>query len=173
MNIKNPGSTPESVFLEAMQAFKEDRLSDYAKIMHPDALKEISGMMSELMGFAKDANTERLVLSFFPSAKSIEEVKKYDDQQMFVSFLQVVTQMHPEYKQFIVAADIDAVGHVLEGKDTVHVVARMKMLVKEMPANQLTVTSLKRTETGWGMLLGENLEVALYRIRKALKEPEK
>lgn len=130
--------------------------------------------MSEIIVIAKDVGAERDLLKYFQGAKGIEEVRLYDDQKMFASFFQSILNMKTEYKQLVSAVDIDVLGHVLENKDTSHVVVRMKVSEQQVTVSrEITVASLKRTETGWGMLMQEDMKAVALVMKNAFSELKK
>jgi hypothetical protein len=159
---QSSNNDPEATVATGMQALRDGRFEDWAKTIHPDETKKFRVVMSEIIVIAKDVGAERDLLKYFQGAKGIEEVRLYDDQKMFASFFQSILNM-----QGLSAVDIDVLGHVLENKDTAHVVVRGTV------SRVINVASLKRTETGWGMLMQEDMKDAALSMKNAFSKMKK
>ena len=154
---KSKADTPEAVARKAMEAMKENRLDDFAKTMHPEALKSVkSALVAVAEAAAKDGRENEVLVLF--GDKSLDDLKKLSDAQFFVAFYGGLTRLRPELKRTISGAEVQIIGHVLEGKDTAHVVLRMTATVEGTKVTKTDVVSMRKTETGWGMLLSADLE---------------
>jgi hypothetical protein len=154
---KAKSDTPEAVARKAMTAMKENRLDDFAKAMHPDALKTVKSTLVTIAEAAAKDGREREVTAIFGD-KSLDELKKLDDAQFFAAFYGAMTRRRPELKRVVADSEVQIIGHVMEGRDTAHVVLRMTATVEGTKIVKTDVVSMKKTSTGWGMLLSADLE---------------
>jgi hypothetical protein len=155
---KTKGETPEDVAKRAVAALKEDRLDDFAKAMHPEALKSFKAALVSIAEVADKGGQGKEILGLFKGVDDLDELKKLDDVPFFVFFYRGITRVQPALKQALAGAESQIIGHVLEGKDTAHVVHRMTVTVDGTKVSKTDVISLKKTDTGWGMLLSGDLE---------------
>jgi hypothetical protein len=150
--------TPEDVAKRAVAALKEDRLDDFAKAMHPEALKAFKSALVSIAETADKGGQGKEILGLFKGVDDLDELKKLDDVPFFVSFYRGITRVQPALKQALAGAESQIIGHVLEGKDIAHVVHRMTVTVEGTKVAKTDVISMRKTETGWGMLLSGDLE---------------
>jgi hypothetical protein len=155
---KKEVDSPEAVVEKALKALKEDRLEDFAGAMHPEALKRLKALLTTVVEAAAKEGQSKQVLRLFDGVASADALKKLDDVQFFVRFLRGVTRLKPELKQALGGAEARVLGHVMEGKDTAHVVYRMTVSVGGAKMTKMDVTSLRKSEVGWRMLLSTELE---------------
>jgi hypothetical protein len=162
---KTKSDTPEAVAGRAINALKEDRLNDFAKDMHPDALKELKSALVSVAEAAAKSGEGKEILALLGDAKSVADLKKLDDQQFFVAFYRGLIRLQPKLKQVLSTADVKIIGHVMEGEDTAHVVHRMIMDVEGIRVSKTDIISMRKRESSWGMLLTGDLE----NVTKSLK----
>jgi hypothetical protein len=163
-------TTPEVVAQKAVLALKENRLDDFAKAMHPEALKGFREFLVPLADAAEKDGEEEELLAIFQGVSTVEELKKLHDRQFFMAFFQGVMTKTPEMKQVMAGAEVEMLGHVMEGKDTAHVVCRMKMSFEGVKFKKMTVISLRRTEGGWAMLLSAEVEGMAELLKRQFSE---
>ena len=97
---KTKADTPEAVARRAMDSLKEDRLDDFAKAMHPEALKSIkTALVSVAEAAAKDG--KRKEISRSSATRAWTTLKKLDDAQFFVAFYSGITTLRPELKRSV------------------------------------------------------------------------
>jgi len=162
---KTKTDSPEAVAGRAIKALKEDRLDDFAKDMHPDALKELKSALVSVAEAAAKSGEGKEILALLGDAKSVADLKKLDDQQFFVAFYRGLIRLQPKLKQVLSTADVKIIGHVMEGEDTAHVVHRMIMDVEGIKVSKTDIISMRKRESSWGMLLTGDLE----NVTKSLK----
>lgn len=150
--------TPETFARQALDALKEDRLDDFAKAMHPDALKRLKTLLVSIVDGAASQGQERQVLVLFSGVSTADDLKKLDDVQFFVAFYRGLVRLRPEMKQALGGADVQILGHVLEGQDTAHVVYRMTVTAESLKITKLNVLSMQKTESGWAMSQSGDIE---------------
>lgn len=163
---KQNKDSPDDVARRAMTAFKENRLDDFAKEMHPAALKQIKEWLMAVLKAAEEDGSEKGFLRLFKGVRSIDDAAKLDDKQFFVSFLKGIIDLKPEMKEAIAGAKMECVGHVMEGQDTAHVVMRMRLTVSGVEVTKLDVITLTRTDSGWGMQLNGDMDAIVQALKQ-------
>lgn len=148
--------TPESVAHKALIALREDRLQDYAELMHPDALKRFRSMVISSVQELEREGLGNTALAMYGLTK--EQLKRLNDRELFVATLKGVYQRVPELKQVTTGAEFQVLGHVMEGSDTAHVVYRLTATLQGIKASKISVITLQRSSVGWRMLLLYELE---------------
>ena len=147
---------PDSVARGALLAHKDGRLDDFARAMHPEALASLKAEIVSIMDAAATSGQEDQLLSFLGSSRTSNELKALNDPQFFVAFYAGMTRFRPGTKD--VLGDIRTLGYVMEGRDTAHVVCRMPAPSSKPTGSTIDVVSMRRTETGWGMLPTADIE---------------
>jgi hypothetical protein len=163
---KTKADSPEAVAKRAMEALKEDRLDDFAKAMHPDALKELKSVMVSVVEAAEKGGQAKDLLALLGNAKSSDDLNKLDEQKFFVVFYRGLTRSQPKLKEVLSGAEIKVLGHIMEGTDTAHVIHRMTMTVEGTKVAKMEVISMRKTESGWGMMLTGDLENVAKALRR-------
>jgi hypothetical protein len=161
-------ASPEAVTRAAMGAMKTDRMDEFADAMHPDALKQFHSAMSTIVDEAAKARKANQLLPLFQDVASVEELKKLDDKQFFVAFLRGMTGRSPDVKRHLAGAEAQILGSVPEGKDTTHVVYRLKLTTGGATLDRMTVASLRRDGSGWKMLLTGDVEGMVAALKQGL-----
>ena len=150
--------SPEDVARRALQALKQDRLDDFAALMHPEALARAKTLLLSIVRAAAKEGAEKEVLGLFRGVETPEQLEKLNDVEFFVSFYGGLTSMLPQMKELLEGAEVRVIGHVSEGKDVAHVVYRISMTSDGAQITKLTVLSVRKTEQGWRMLLSGDIE---------------
>lgn len=150
--------SPEQIVKKAIDAMKEDRMDDFAELMHPDALQSFKDSMVSIVEGATKLGQEKQILRLFDGVASADDLTKLDGAQVFVSFMRGYGRLRPEMRKSLAETEAHIVGHVAEGKEFAHVVCRMTMTVEGVKVTKLEVISVKRTDSGWAMLLRGDIE---------------
>jgi len=165
--------SPEAVVREATDGVNHGRTEEFAKAMHPEALRQFRAAMSAVVdAAAKDGKADQ-VLRLFPSVKDVQELKKLDDVTFFADFLRAVTGRDPALKSALAHSKIEVLGHVAEGKETAHVVYRMSTKVDGTDFEGLVlVASLRKDGPRWRMLLSGDVEaMTLMMKQRSVSKP--
>jgi hypothetical protein len=155
---KKPADAPDAFAKKALAALKDDRIEEFAKMMHPEALKEFRGLLMTVVAAAGEKGQEKQVLALFDGAKSADDLKEFTDVKFFTAFYRTVTKLQPQLKEMLGGSEVQTLGSVAEGKDKMHVLYRMTMSVQGAKVTKMAVLSLRKTESGWGMLLDGDIE---------------
>lgn len=159
----NPNSTPEEVSTIALTALEEKQYFEFASLMHPDALIKIRDF-ANLTVSAFGSEIE--VLNLF-GVKDVAQFQSESDTLIMANFMRAVMKQVDD-KMKIQDMDLKILGSVMEGADTIHIVTRSKVVVKEFTVSTMDISSLKRSSAGWRMLLGEEVEALMTGIRMGI-----
>lgn len=149
---------PEAVATRALAALKENRIADFAKSMHPEALKQPKVTLLEVVTEAEKQERVDEVLTIFKNVKSADDLRKLDDVAFFTAFFEGVMQLQPRVRDALRGTTLDVIGHVPEGPDVIHVVYRGTVTQGDVKVSKMSVMSLKAHGDDWGMLLTGDIE---------------
>jgi hypothetical protein len=164
--------SPEEFARRAMNYLRDDRIDDFAKAMHPDALKSFKSSMTTALKLAEKEGEGDDFLALFHGIRSREEIEKLEDAAFFAAFFRGITALSPEIRQSLAGAETTILGHVMEGDTLAHVVYRMTLSLEGVKIAKTTVVSLQKTETGWGMLMTADLDAMMAAITKRFENTE-
>lgn len=150
--------SPEEVATRALTALKENRIADFAKTMHPEALKQLKATLLEVVDEAEKQERVDEVLTIFKNVKSADDLRKLDDVAFFTAFFEGVLQLQPRIRDALQGTTLNVIGHVPEGPDVIHVVYRGTVTQGEVKVSKMSVMSLKANGDDWGMLLTGDIE---------------
>ena len=150
--------SPEAVATRALTALKESRIADFAKTMHPEALKQLKATLLEVVAEAEKQERVDEVLTIFKNVNSADDLRKLDDVAFFTAFFEGVMQLQPRIRDALQGTTLDVIGHVPEGPDVIHVVYRGTVTQGDVKVSKMSVMSLKSHGDDWGMLLTGDIE---------------
>jgi hypothetical protein len=162
-------SSPEAATIAYIEAMKESRLDAMAGMMHPEALASFRGVLQPVLDVAgKSADGSSEVLQMFDGVTSIAQLAKLSDAKFYAAFYAGIISLEPELLDVIKGAETEVLGHVMEGEDTAHVLYRMT-IEAGTTIRKTEVVSLRRTKSGWGILLSAEVEGMAEGIRQSLE----
>jgi hypothetical protein len=150
--------SPEAIAARALTALKENRIGDFAKAMHPEALQQLKATLLDVVDVAEKKGRVDEALSIFKNVGSAADLRKLDDVAFFTAFFEGVMQMQPRLRDAFRGMTLDVIEHVPEGKDIIHVVYRGTVTQGETKVSKMSVMSLKANGDDWGMLLTGDIE---------------
>ena len=159
-------NSPEKTAIRAMEALREERIGDFAKEMHPEALKSFKTAILDVMDSAEKAGREGQLLSLFKDVTAVSDLRNLNDAAFFASFYEGVIKMQPRIRDSMKGMTIEVIGNVKEGTDVLHVVYRGTVNSGDLKVSQLSVMSMKANGDRWGMLLTSDLEVLAATLKK-------
>lgn len=162
-------TSPEGVTLAYIDAMKEVQLDAMAALMHPDALAEFRGVLQPVIEMA-DGSPDGAgeILQMFDGVSSVAQLAKLSDAKFYSSFYAGIIALEPELLETLRSAETAVLGHVMEGDDTAHVLYAMTLSVGAT-TRRTEVVSLRRTRSGWGILLSADVEAMAQGIRQSLE----
>lgn len=160
--------TPEEVTRHYFDAMEKGNWKANAALMHPDELARFRAVFAPLMESPKGAEGARELLGL----NSPAEFRKLSDLEVFEQFLTNIMGKSPNMAEMMSNMESTILGSVIEGKDTAHVLYRMKMSGEGMNIEELEVTTLKRYGNTWRLALDKNVEGMAESISQMLNEEE-
>jgi hypothetical protein len=162
-------TSPEAVVRVATEALNHGRTEEFARAMHPEALRKFREVMTAFVdAAAKDGKADQ-VLKLFPSVTDVEGLKRLDDVSFFADYLRGATARDPSLKSALANSKIEVLGHVAEGKETTHVVYRMSTKVDGTDFDGIIqVASLGKHGTNWKMLLSSDVETMTLMMKQRI-----
>jgi hypothetical protein len=142
--------TPEDVAKPAMLALFEGRLEEYASRFHPAELEKLRTMM---MGLLEEVARQEVpdIEAALDGVTTVEQARRLNAREFLVALMK---KRLP--KGSIETAEVQPLGHVAEGPETVHVVYRATLKTGDVTVRRLSVVTLLKTQDGWGLaMLGE------------------
>jgi hypothetical protein len=161
--------SPEAAVTKYVEALAAGDIDLMAQAMHPEALATFRATMQPIVDIAeKNEGAASEMLQLFDGVTSIAQLKKLSDTKFFVSFYKGVASLQPSLAEGLREAEIDVLGHIDEGDDLAHVVYRVTAM-PDAGAKQTEVVSLRRTKTGWGVLLTGEFEGMAESMRQSFE----
>ena len=176
MNAQNPASpAPTTIVQTAFRAYQAKHWTDFASLVHADALAEFRRQnleMAELWdAHAGEMNEARKhadlptdlgnpMLRLFAGVKTLSELRALSPQEFLARYLEArspkADPRDPEYQPPVTTREI--IGEVTETPDLVHVVYRVRTDVgKYGRTESIDVVPVKRAASGWQLMLNSEL----------------
>lgn len=146
---RTAAGSPEAFAERYVQALRDERWSDAAGMMHPEALAELRAMFAPIVTHPEGGEVGREVFGLAEPG----DFATTSDTALFAAFLRTVTGNSPEFMAVMKQAKATWVGHVDEGADVTHVVYRLHMAYEGIAITKLDVMSLKRSDGEWRAVL--------------------
>jgi hypothetical protein len=160
--------TPEEIVSDLFDAMTENRMDDYADLMHPAALTDFRETFTPFFEMACENMGNTGIRELFPDVEDCETLMGMNDRVFFSTVLGGVMDLVPAMAGWLRSAEAEILGSVPEGNDSVHVVARMTMDIAGTSVSKVTVISVARYETGWRALLSGDIENLARAFQKGL-----
>lgn len=155
--------TPRSISEQSFAALKAGKSDDFAKLMLPSELERFKSGMLVIADMAKAKEQESKIFAMFevPDRESLEKLSAEE----FLSKI-MKKQMSPEMLEMYTKANFRIMDVFMEGDDVAHVVY---MLAIPDLITKSYVTSYKKGDAGWGMMLSGDMDkmVQLMKIQFA------
>lgn len=144
--------TPEAVVQRYFETFRDGQFAENAAMMDPAALTSLHGTMVEMArATGVDSTETRAHLREMFGVENLEQLRALAPEAVYERMLRSVLGQG-EMKEILAGAQVNVLGHVLEG-DTAHVVYRMKMSVVGTSIDQVQVAPVRRVAGQWRVLL--------------------
>jgi hypothetical protein len=145
--------TPEQVVQRYYATFQSGDYAANAALMHPGALEELKTTLTG-MAALPGATDEPEFREMF-GVSTLDEMRALPAQVLFERVLR--NQLEGELRAILASAQVNVLGHVLEGDSTAHVVYRMRMEFGGQTMDQVQVVPLERVDGQWRVLLTGSL----------------
>jgi hypothetical protein len=145
-----------------MRAMKAQQWDSMAYLMHPYALHQ----MHELLGPLFEAPSMDGPRQELLGVRTLAEARALSDTAVFVALISRVMTSQAQVMEFLRDATVQVIGHVEEGRDTVHVVYRMHYEKGEAAISKMDVVSMQRMGNTWRALLSADLRMLGAMLRR-------
>lgn len=156
--------TPEQVAQRYTQAIRRGDYLTAASLMDPQALHEIRTSLAEVPdGVSGD------VWQRFLGVRSKGELFAISDTALYALFIRTRLERDSTLISAFRTSRITVLGHILEGRDTAHVLYRSTIVLSGVPLSTVNVVSLSRTRTGWRCVLQADMSAFMSAMVQALR----
>lgn len=155
-------ATPTEVVTISTELSKSGDWKGVMKYMHPEALQSFKDMIFPMMKSLAEKDTTvagspeaaMFGLQFDENNKLIEPSPADFMSNMMTSLVQAV----PEVADALTKGQFEVVGELPEGDSLMHVVSRVTVTMGGITVKNMQVTSLKKDEGKWKMMLTGEME---------------
>jgi hypothetical protein len=156
--------TPEQVAGELLAAMRDTNWFRAASLMHPSALAQFHDMFRPILQCDNSAAVEARNQVFgFASAV---EAARASDTALIATLLRRGMNREKGFASILRTAKLQIIGHVPEGRDTVHVLARLSLSIDSIPFSQVEVLSFQRYGSTWRTLLKADISALGGMLRR-------
>lgn len=156
--------TPEQVARQLLGAIRDTNWLQAAALMHPSALAQFHDLFRPVLQCDNPAAAQARREVF--GVGSAVEAARMSDTALMASLLHFGTTRQQGVTAMLRTAQLSIIGHVAEGSDTVHVLARISLLVESLPFSQVEVISFRRYGTTWRTLLKADISAMGAMLRR-------
>lgn len=156
--------TPEQVARQLLGAIRDTNWVRAASLMHPSALAQFHDLFRPVLQCDNPAAVQARKEVF--GVGSAVEAARMSDTALMASLLRFGTTREQGVTAMLRTAQLNVIGHVAEGVDTVHVLARISLLVERMPFSQVEVISFRRYRSTWRSMLKADISAMGTMLRR-------
>jgi hypothetical protein len=156
--------TPEQVARQLLGAIRDTNWVRAASLMHPSALAQFHDLFRPVLQCDNPAAVQARKEVF--GVGSAVEAARMSDTALMASLLRFGTTREQGVAAMLRTAQLNVIGHVAEGVDTVHVLARISLLVESMPFSQVEVISFRRYGSTWRSMLKADISAMGTMLRR-------
>jgi len=98
--------------------------------------------------------------------RTLAAAQALSDTAVFVALISRLMGSQAQFTEFLRDATMQVIGHVPEGRDTVHVVYRMSYEKGEAAVSKMDVVSMQRMGNTWRALLSGDLRMLGAMLRR-------
>jgi hypothetical protein len=158
--------SPEAVATAYFESIKAGDWTRVAAQFTPEAQAKYRAMMSELMDTAAASGQADVRQMLLGTETTAEQAAKLSDRDFVARTLEAILARSLGMIQF---QRIDVVGRVPEGDRVIHVLCRMHIAGPGGAAvEKMTVVSLERDASGWGMSLAGDIKGLVATLKAQL-----
>lgn len=154
--VGNRGDRAYRLFRRYMRTLKRFTWRKLARLMAPEALKEMQDTMLPIINRARPSK-RKLLLRYFDSVIDLQSLNQTSPDEFFALFMKGMERLSTATFHTLRTMTCQILGKVDEGGKRVHVVYRMKMWLGKMRITKVDVLSLKRAHGGFSVLLTGSL----------------
>ncbi len=161
---QSPAETPEEVTQEYLQATRDTNWSRMAGLLHPLALAEFHGLFAPVLE-CETPSAIQARREMFGITSGVQAART-PDTALVAALFRATAGRDANLTAILRTAQLQILGHVTEGPDTVHVVSRLSVAVDSLPVVQMEVVSLARSGATWRVLLKSDLSALAIMLRR-------
>lgn len=135
-----------------------------ASLMHPSALAQFHDLFRPILQWDNPALTQARKELF--GIGSAVEAAQTSDTALVASLLRFGTAQEQGFAAALRTAQLNVIGHVPEGADTVHMLARISLSLDSVPFSQVEVISFRRYGSTWRTLLKADISAMGAMLRR-------
>lgn len=135
-----------------------------AALMHPSALAQFHDLFRPVLQCDNPAAAQARQELF--GIRSSAEAARTSDTALVASLLRFGTEREQGFAAALRTAQLNVIGHVPEGVDTVHVLARISLSIDSLPFSQVEVISFRRYRSTWRTLLKADISAMGAMLRR-------
>src|SRR5438552_10226479 len=112
--IQRDDAAVEKVASEGFRAVQASKWNKFVELMHPDALREVKGLIAPALEAAAKDDSEEVeqVLRLFSGIKDVKQLLEMPADKLFVSLIKGVTANVPGFKQALSNSEFQIIGTV-------------------------------------------------------------
>lgn len=157
--------SPEQVTEEFLAAIRDTNWVAAAGLMHPNALAQFHMLFRPLLdcaGPALDQARQQIL-----GVTSQAQAARLSDTVLVAAILRLAMNEQQGLTGILQTAKLHIIGHVAEGRDTVHVLARLTFQIDSVPISAVDVFSFQRYHSTWRALLKGDFSSLGVMLRRA------
>lgn len=164
--------SPEALADQQLTAMRLGEWATYAGNMHPKALDRLQKTMIPILDAVEsdgDPSAAAQLSAMLFGGASAAELKSMSPPRFFETLMSSMAKL-PVMSEAMRSAEGAVIGTVMEGKDTAHVVSRMKMNIPGVvDYSKLEVISFEKDGEMWKGLLTGDMELKMTQIMQRVK----
>jgi hypothetical protein len=161
---QDASQTPEQVTQAFLQATRDTNWARMAALLHPTALAQFHSFFAPVLQCqTPEANEIRRQIFGITSAV---ETARTPDSVLVAALFRTMAKQDRGFADVLRTAQLQMLGHVTEGPDTVHVVSRLTIVLDSMTLGQMEVVSLARDGPTWRVLLKSDFSALAVLFRR-------
>ena len=167
-------ATAEAIAKRQIEAMRALNWEVVAKYTHPKALEQMHSLFMPVAiagSAAKDNPAAEEMMRIVFGGKTANELAAISPTAFFKIVMSGISGATPDFKNAMTNMEVQILGHVNEGENTVHVIYRLSRPLPEGTATKIAVTSVERDGDTWKALLNADLENVARAISARLQTP--
>ena len=156
--------TPEQVAQQYLTAVRDTNWIAAAQLMHPSALAQFHDMFRPVLQCEGQEVAQAREALF--GLHSLAEATRVSDTVLMASLLRFGTTRREGLADVLRTAQMQVIGHVPEGADTVHVLTRLTFALDSIRVSQVEVISFRRFGATWRTLLKADISAMGAMLRR-------
>jgi hypothetical protein len=161
-------NTPEHLAGRYFSALQNGDYVQAAELFEPAGLTEFRRMMDFHEQLPAESQTGFLQSFFGPDA-SAKSVRQLSDAEFFAALLRSVMRQ-AEAVGTLSFDSLEVLGGVEEGAEVIHLVTRNRISMGAVDMETMEVLSLRRTESGWRILMSGKLRGLPAQLQSLFKQ---